>query len=83
MFRWIDRSLRPACHELFCVFEDFYASGTRDVEVTKSLQFCVEGKEYIDSDISVSCVRFKIQGLYYLHILSKLNDFRRLSYVLL
>ena len=72
-----------ACHELFCVFEDFYASGTGDAEVTKSLQFCFEGKEYIESDISVRCVRFKIRGLYYLHILSKLNEFRRLSYVLL
>ena len=38
---------------------------------------------YIESDISVRCVRFKIQGLYYLHILSKLTEFRRLSYVLL
>ena len=34
---------------------------------------------YIESDISVRCVRFKIQGLYYLHILSKLNEFRRLE----
>ena len=25
------------CHKLFCVFEDFYASGTQDTEVTKSL----------------------------------------------
>ena len=30
--------LRDACHELFCVFGDFYASVTRDAEVTKSLQ---------------------------------------------
>ena len=29
--------LRDACHELFCVFGDFYASGTQDAEVTKSL----------------------------------------------
>ena len=30
--------LRDACHELFCVFGDFYASGTQDAEVTKSLK---------------------------------------------
>ena len=29
--------LRDACHKLFCVFKDFYASGTQDAEVTKSL----------------------------------------------
>ena len=29
--------LRDACHELFCVSEDFYASGMQDAEVTKSL----------------------------------------------
>ena len=29
--------LRDACHELFCVFGDFYTSGTQDTEVTKSL----------------------------------------------
>ena len=29
--------LRNACHELFCVLRDFYASGTQDAEVTKSL----------------------------------------------
>ena len=29
--------LQDACHELFCVFEDFYASGMQDTEVTKSL----------------------------------------------
>ena len=29
--------LHDACHELFCVFGDFYASGTHDAEVTKSL----------------------------------------------
>ena len=32
----IDRSLF-AYHELFCVFGDFYASGTQDAKVTKSL----------------------------------------------
>ena len=38
MFRSIDLYvLRDACHELFCVFKDFYASGTQDAEVTKSL----------------------------------------------
>ena len=29
--------LRDACHELFCVFGGFYASGTQGAEVTKSL----------------------------------------------
>ena len=29
--------LRDARHKLFCVFSDFYASGTLDAEVTKSL----------------------------------------------
>ena len=38
----IDRSivlrvLRGASHELFCVFGDFYTSGTQNAEVTKSL----------------------------------------------
>ena len=28
--------LRDACHELFCIFGDFYASGMQDAEVTKS-----------------------------------------------
>ena len=37
----INCSLHPtgSCHVLFCVFGDFYASGTQDVEVTKSLGF--------------------------------------------
>ena len=30
--------LWDACHKLFCVFGDFYASGTQDAEVTKSLR---------------------------------------------
>ena len=30
--------LRNACHELFCVFGDFYVSGTQDAGVTKSLK---------------------------------------------
>ena len=39
----IDRSFfafygTRACHELLCVFGDFYASVTRGAEVTKSLQ---------------------------------------------
>ena len=37
----IDRSIfasyADACHELFCVFEVFYASGAQDAEVIKSL----------------------------------------------
>ena len=32
-------TLREAYHLLFCVFGDFYASGTQDAEVTKSLHF--------------------------------------------
>ena len=37
----IDRSifnlhiLRDACHELLCIFGDFYASETQDAELTK------------------------------------------------
>ena len=27
--------LRDACHELLCIFGDFYASGTQDAELTK------------------------------------------------
>ena len=38
MFRSIDLYIiRNACHELFCVFRDFYESGTQDAEVTRSL----------------------------------------------
>ena len=36
----VDRSLRPiqdAYHDFLCIFGDFYASGTQDAEVTKSL----------------------------------------------
>ena len=36
----VDRSLRPiqdACHDFLCIFGDFYASGTQDAEVKKSL----------------------------------------------
>ena len=36
----VDRSLRPiqdACRDFLCIFGDFYASGTQDAEVTKSL----------------------------------------------
>ena len=29
--------LWDACHELFCIFGDFYVSGMQDAEVTKSL----------------------------------------------
>ena len=40
IFRWIDLCvLQDASTELFCVFGDFYASGTHDAEVTKSLTF--------------------------------------------
>ena len=46
----IDRSFftsywTRACHELFCVLADFYASGTQDAEVTKSLY---DMKKYAD-----------------------------------
>ena len=38
IFRSIDLCvLRDASVELFCVFGDFYASGTQDAEVRKSL----------------------------------------------
>ena len=33
--------LRDACHELFCICGDFYASGTQDTEVTKPLCYTV------------------------------------------
>ena len=33
--RLIDLCLRDAFHDLFCAFVDFYASATRDAEVTK------------------------------------------------
>lgn len=37
-FRLIDLCiLQDACHEFFCIFEDFYASGMHDAGVTKSL----------------------------------------------
>ena len=29
--------LQDTCHKLFCVFGDYYASGTQDAEVTKAL----------------------------------------------
>ena len=32
--------LHGKCNELFCVFGDFYASGTQDAEVTKPLLTC-------------------------------------------
>ena len=34
--------LRDACHELFCVFGYFHASGTEDAEVTKSLKLSAQ-----------------------------------------
>ena len=27
--------LRDACHEILCIFGDFYVSGTQDAELTK------------------------------------------------
>ena len=36
-------SYMDLCHELFCVFEDFYASGTYDAEVTKSQRMMIKG----------------------------------------
>ena len=40
MFILTDWSL-DACHELVCIFKDFFASGMQDVELTKSLSFLV------------------------------------------
>ena len=40
MFRSVVQSLRPTRHMPFCVFQDFYASGRQDAEVTKSLRAC-------------------------------------------
>ena len=40
MFILTDRSL-DACHELVCIFKDFFASGMQDAELTKSLSFLV------------------------------------------
>ena len=41
--------LQDAFHELFCVFGDFYASGTQDAEETKSrrLSFKDQQNEFI------------------------------------
>ena len=35
--------LWDACHELFCVFGDFYASEMQDTEVKKSLTLSIVG----------------------------------------
>ena len=47
--------LSEACHELFCVFKDFYVSGTQDVEETQSL-----------SQLTLNCdnnsIHIKIKG---------------------
>ena len=40
MFILTDWSL-DACHELVCIFKDFFASGMQDAELTKSLSFLV------------------------------------------
>ena len=37
---------RDACHELFCVFRDFYVSGTQDTEVTKLLPVPKRGTNF-------------------------------------
>ena len=37
--------LWDACHELVCVFGDFYASGMQDTEVTKSLTLSLVGRK--------------------------------------
>ena len=57
--------LRDACHELFCVFEDFYASGMQDTEVTKSLT------QYNLLPIIIIINSWKIVTLYY-HTTSQL-----------
>ena len=37
---WIDLCvLRDACHELFCIFGDFYTSGMQDTEVRVSISY--------------------------------------------
>ena len=45
--------LRDACHELFCIFRDFYASGTQDTEVTKSLKVPTSSLQKLIAPITV------------------------------
>ena len=48
--------LQDACHELFCIFEDFYLSRMQHAEVTKSLHhgYLRSEARYGDSDISIT-----------------------------
>ena len=56
MFSSIDLCiLRDACHKLFCVFGDFYAPGTRDAEVTKSL-----GEAYWSDFVNFHCIQLSL-----------------------
>ena len=56
MFSSIDLCiLRDACHKLFCVFGDFYAPGTQDAEVTKSL-----GEAYWSDFVNFHCVQLSL-----------------------
>ena len=45
--------LRDACHELFCMFGGFYASGMHDAEITKSLKH--DGDNYLKDTSSNPC----------------------------
>ena len=53
MFRSIDLCvLRDACHELICAFGNFFASGTQDAKLPKSLEvYCI---------CSVTIIRFSL-----------------------
>ena len=56
MFSSIDLCiLRDACHELFCVFADFYASGRQDAEITKSL-----GEAYWSDFVNFHCIQLSL-----------------------
>ena len=56
MFSSIDLCiLRDACHELFCVFGDFYASGRQDAEITKSL-----GEAYWSDFVNFHCIQLSL-----------------------
>ena len=54
MFRSIDLCVvRDACHELICAFGNFYASGTQDAKLPKSLEvYCI---------CSVTIIRFSLR----------------------
>lgn len=68
--------LQEACHELIYVFGAFYASGTREAEVTKSPPFSVEGWD--KSSIRVS----RGLNLRAKYCLGGWGRFRQLSYII-